>query len=112
MEFTLSALQFLTNLLIFLLGLGILAVIVMYIVDVTQTTHAIRRNFPVVGRFRYIFEEMGEFFRQYFFALDREGNAVQPCATILGLPCSERRRFDSGIRIHIESDTCRHPDFR
>jgi glutamate synthase domain-containing protein 2 len=69
---TLSALQILTNLLIFLLGLGILAVIVMYIVDVTQTTHAVRRNFPVVGRFRYLFEEMGEFFRQYFFALDRE----------------------------------------
>ena len=72
MEFTLSALSFLTNLLIFLLGLGILAVIVMYIVDVTQTSHAIRRNFPVIGRFRYIFEELGEFFRQYFFALDRE----------------------------------------
>ena len=72
MEFTLSALQFLTNLLIFLLGLGILAVIVMYIVDITQTEHAIRRNFPVIGRFRYLFEDLGEFFRQYFFALDRE----------------------------------------
>ena len=31
MEFTLSALQFLVNLLIFLLGLGNLAVIIMYI---------------------------------------------------------------------------------
>jgi glutamate synthase domain-containing protein 2 len=71
-DFTLSALQFLTNLLVFLLGLSILAVIVMYIVDVTQTTSAIRRNFPVIGRFRYLFEEMGEFFRQYFFAQDRE----------------------------------------
>ena len=37
MDFTLSALQFLTNLLVFILGVGILAVIVMYIVDVTQT---------------------------------------------------------------------------
>ncbi|MGI9219818.1 MAG: FMN-binding glutamate synthase family protein [Woeseiaceae bacterium] len=72
MEFTLSALQFLVNLLIFLLGIGILAVIVMYIVDISQTEHAIRRNFPVIGRFRYIFEDLGEFFRQYFFALDRE----------------------------------------
>lgn len=71
-EDSFSALQFLTNLLIFLFGLGILAVIIMYIVDVTQTTHAIRRNFPVVGRFRYLFEDMGEFFRQYFFAQDRE----------------------------------------
>ncbi|GGY48651.1 hypothetical protein GCM10011297_22090 [Bacterioplanes sanyensis] len=31
-----------------------------------------RRNFPVLGRFRYVFEHLGEFFRQYFFAMDRE----------------------------------------
>jgi glutamate synthase domain-containing protein 2 len=54
------------------LGLGALALAVMYVVDITQTTHAIRRNYPVVGRFRYAFETMGEFFRQYFFAMDRE----------------------------------------
>jgi glutamate synthase domain-containing protein 2 len=71
-ENSFTILQVFTHLLIFLVGLGILAVIVMYIVDVTQTTHAVRRNFPVIGRFRYLFEEMGEFFRQYFFALDRE----------------------------------------
>ena len=53
-------------------GLGVLGVVVMYVVDITQTTHAIRRNYPVVGRFRYAFETMGEFFRQYFFAMDRE----------------------------------------
>ncbi len=43
-----------------------------YILDVTQTRHAIRRNYPVIGRFRYFFEHLGEFFRQYFFAMDRE----------------------------------------
>lgn len=43
-----------------------------YWVDVRQTKHAIRRNFPVIGRFRYWFENLGEFFRQYFFAMDRE----------------------------------------
>ena len=67
-----SILQGLAALIVFLLGLGILAIIVMYVVDKTQTTHAIRRNFPVIGRFRYLFEHLGEFFRQYFFALDRE----------------------------------------
>ncbi len=51
---------------------GIIAVIYMYISDITQTTHAIRRNYPVFGRFRYLFESLGEFFRQYFFAMDRE----------------------------------------
>ncbi|MCB1595694.1 MAG: FMN-binding glutamate synthase family protein, partial [Xanthomonadales bacterium] len=34
--------------------------------------HTIRRNFPVIGRFRWLFEYLGEFFRQYFFAQDRE----------------------------------------
>ena len=59
-------------LLAFLLGLGILAIIIMYLVDITQTSQTIRRNYPVVGRFRYLFEHLGEFFRQYFFAMDRE----------------------------------------
>jgi glutamate synthase domain-containing protein 2 len=57
---------------VFVVGLGVLWVIVLYIIDVSQTKHAVRRNFPVVGRFRYMFEHLGEFFRQYFFAQDRE----------------------------------------
>lgn len=53
--------------------LGLIAtVIVLYIIDVNQSTHTIRRNYPVIGRFRYLFEHLGEFFRQYFFAMDRE----------------------------------------
>jgi len=59
-------------LLTFMLGVGILVVFVMYLVDRTQTAQTIRRNYPVVGRFRYLFEHLGEFFRQYFFAMDRE----------------------------------------
>lgn len=59
-------------LLVFAMGTLILWVAWLFIVDVTQTKHAIRRNYPVVGRFRYLFEHLGEFFRQYFFALDRE----------------------------------------
>ncbi|HSC68979.1 MAG TPA: FMN-binding glutamate synthase family protein [Cellvibrio sp.] len=57
---------------IVLIGLGLLAVVIMYITDVTQSTHTIRKNYPVIGRFRYAFEHLGEFFRQYFFAHDRE----------------------------------------
>ncbi len=68
----LDAVQLLSSILVFFLGIGFLVVIGMYIVDVTQTSHAIRRNFPVIGRFRYVFERLGEYFRQYFFALDRE----------------------------------------
>ncbi|MEE8365587.1 MAG: FMN-binding glutamate synthase family protein [Gammaproteobacteria bacterium] len=52
--------------------LAMVLLIVVYIADVTQTKQAIRRNYPVVGHFRYFFEHLGEFFRQYFFSMDRE----------------------------------------
>ncbi|MCL4119762.1 UNVERIFIED_CONTAM: hypothetical protein GTU68_021121 [Idotea baltica] len=44
----------------------------MFFIDRNQTEDAVRRNYPVLGRFRYLFTELGEFFRQYFFAMDRE----------------------------------------
>lgn len=65
-------LQTLSALFVLVLGIGLLAVIVIFVIDVTQTKSSVRRNFPVVGRFRFLFEHMGEFFRQYFFAQDRE----------------------------------------
>jgi glutamate synthase domain-containing protein 2 len=68
----LDVVQTLSAILVFIVGLGILAIAVMYVVDRTQTKHAVRRNFPVIGRFRYIFENLGDYFRQYLFAQDRE----------------------------------------
>lgn len=53
-----------------LLALTVVAFIA--IMDNSQKSHAILRNFPFVGRFRYWLESVGEFLRQYFFALDRE----------------------------------------
>ena len=67
-----TLLEVLSVIFVFVVGLAILSVIVLYIIDVTQTKQTIRRNYPVIGRFRYFFEHMGEFFRQYFFAMDRE----------------------------------------
>ena len=67
-----NVVQIMSAVLVLILGLGLLAVVVMYIVDISQTHIAIRRNFPVIGRFRYFFENLGEYFRQYFFAQDRE----------------------------------------
>lgn len=60
--------------LLFIIALGLLVatILVLYVLDVTQNTHAIRRNYPVIGRFRYYFEHIGTFFRQYFYAMDRE----------------------------------------
>ena len=71
-EFVITLLNFLAGTFIFAVGVGVLFTIVLYVRDVTQTEHAIRRNYPVIGRFRYFFEHMGTFFRQYFFAMDRE----------------------------------------
>lgn len=60
--------------LLFILAVGgaVVAVVVTYVVDIRQSHSTIRRNYPVIGRFRYLFEHLGEFFRQYFFAMDRE----------------------------------------
>ncbi len=71
-SFIYITLEVLTVSFIFVVGLFVAVIIITYIVDVTQTQHAIRRNYPVIGHFRYLFEHIGEFFRQYFFAMDRE----------------------------------------
>ena len=71
-DFLLKALEVMAALFIFSIGTIALVVFVLFVIDITQTQHAIRRNFPVIGRFRYLFEHMGEFFRQYFFSMDRE----------------------------------------
>lgn len=71
-ELTGQSLEFLSSLFIFVVGLVALLVVLIFISDVSQTKDAIRRNYPVIGRFRYLFSTLGEFFRQYFFAMDRE----------------------------------------
>ena len=71
-EFTGQGLDLLSSLFIFVLGILILFVILLFISDISQTKDAIRRNYPVIGHFRYVFITLGEFFRQYFFAMDRE----------------------------------------
>lgn len=68
----LSVLSALTYIFILLVGLGLAAFVVLFIIDITQKQDAVRRNYPVIGRFRHIFSTLGEFFRQYFFAMDRE----------------------------------------
>jgi glutamate synthase domain-containing protein 2 len=49
-----------------------LAVFFIFISDITQKKHGVLRNYPVVGHLRYFFEQLGEYFRQYFVAGDRE----------------------------------------
>lgn len=67
-----SIFQWLALVFIWVAGIVVLFLTMTYMVDRLQTKHAIRRNYPIVGRFRYFFEHLGGFFRQYFFAMDRE----------------------------------------
>ena len=45
------------------LSLGALAAVVIY--DLVQRKHAILRNFPIIGHFRYVLESVGPELRQY-----------------------------------------------
>lgn len=67
-----GAIELMAALFLVVVGTLVLATVVFFVIDRNQTRSAVRRNFPVIGRFRYWFEHLGEFFRQYFFAMDRE----------------------------------------
>jgi glutamate synthase domain-containing protein 2 len=70
--FAATFLAVLSALFVFAVGLAALALVVLFFVDLRQTQSALRHNYPVIGRLRYLFEHLGIFFRQYFFAMDRE----------------------------------------
>lgn len=48
-------------------------IIVMGVVDMVQTKQSIRRNFPVLGRLRYVFEDLRPKIQQYFVESDTDG---------------------------------------
>jgi len=47
--------------------------ILMGLYDMYQSKHTIRRNFPLLGRMRYLLESLGPEMRQYFIETDTEG---------------------------------------
>ena len=57
---------------IFVMGATLVLISVVFAHDIIQKKNAVLRNYPVVGHLRGFFERLGEFFRQYFFAMDRE----------------------------------------
>jgi len=71
-QFTMEGIGILSTLFVFFIGFGVVIIAVLFIADISQRRDAIRHNYPVIGRFRAIFTQLGEFFRQYFFAMDRE----------------------------------------
>jgi glutamate synthase domain-containing protein 2 len=67
-----NSIELLAFIFVLVIGLLCLLMVFLYFIDKFQTQSTLRRNYPVLARFRYLFEHMGEFFRQYFFAHDRE----------------------------------------
>ncbi len=72
MEQAVDIVQILGLVFVVFFALAIVLASVLFVIDRLQTVDAIRRNYPLIGRFRHLFSELGEFFRQYFFAMDRE----------------------------------------
>jgi glutamate synthase domain-containing protein 2 len=51
-------------------------IIYMGVVDMIQTRQSIRRNFPLLGRLRYVFEDMRPKIQQYFVENDTDGAPI------------------------------------
>ncbi|QFG01193.1 FMN-binding glutamate synthase family protein [Psychrobacillus glaciei] len=62
-----------TLLIIFLVIVPIIAFVFLYFYDRKQKQHAILRNYPILGRMRYILEKTGPELRQYLFDNDNGG---------------------------------------
>jgi hypothetical protein len=67
-----QVLSILSTLFVFALGSCVVILAAIFILDRIQRRDAILRNYPVIGHMRHILSGLGEFFRQYFFAMDRD----------------------------------------
>ncbi len=72
MHAIMQTISFLSTLFVFAIGLAALFVAVIFVLGRLQTRDAILKNYPVIGHLRYIFSNLVEFFRQCFFAMDRD----------------------------------------
>ena len=86
-----SVLDITTMLFALLILVGLVSIVVLYVLDVTQNQQTIRKNYPVIGRLRYVFEHLGVFFRQYFLFLRSHSFCVASlcvCVRAPGRRCS------------------------
>ena len=67
-----GALSALSTLFVFGIGTVIILAAAVFWLDRRQSKDAILHNYPLIGHLRSIFTGLGEFFRQYFFAMDRD----------------------------------------
>ncbi len=48
-----------------ILAVVVVVLVWLAIIDLSQTKHAVRRNYPLIGRLRYLLERIGPELRQY-----------------------------------------------
>lgn len=54
----------------------VLPIVYIGVVDMVQSRQSIRRNFPVLGRLRYVFEDLRPKIQQYFVESDTDGSPI------------------------------------
>jgi len=57
---------------LYLVGILILILFIIFVWDISQRKHTILRTFPIVGYLRYFAENLGVYLRRFFYARDRE----------------------------------------
>ena len=67
-----KVMEVLSILFIFGVGSVMIFLAIVFAFDRRQNRDAILRNYPVIGHMRHILSKLGEFLRQYFFAMDRD----------------------------------------
>jgi hypothetical protein len=86
-----------------LLAIALFVILVFwYIKDITQKKHTVLRNYPIIGRLRYFFEQMGEYFRQYFLHRRPRRDALQPRHARLGLSPGQERGRHHRLRLDLQ----------
>jgi glutamate synthase domain-containing protein 2 len=56
-----------------IIGFAIVLILLFLLVrDIVQKKHSVLRNYPLIGRLRYLLESQGEYIRQYFIAGERD----------------------------------------
>ena len=73
---------------IWLVTIGIVLLIGVAIFDITQRQHAILRNFPIIGHFRYLLEAVGPELRQYIVT---DNNEERPFSRDRRARCERRQ---------------------
>jgi hypothetical protein len=64
-------------------GTLLIIIVVVFVIDRLQTGDAIRGNYPVLGRFRHLSSQVGEF-SPVFLCDGSRGTAIQSRATLVG----------------------------